>query len=106
MSRVNTVHGLYDHDLRGHVRASRKTPKGIILGVFFDGEFYSESSVTAVKLSVRKGSLIKRVGGKIHGTTVRSWDRKTVVSLTNREVMRNSVSSGYLEKKFMRGGWS
>jgi len=85
MSRVNTVHGLYDHDLRGHVRASRKTPKGIILGVFFDGEFYSESSVTAVKLSVRKDSLIKRVGEKIHGTMPRSWSRRTSIFLTARE---------------------
>jgi len=54
MSRENTVHGLYDHDLRGIVRASRFSYIGSILGVFSYGEFYSESSVIPVKLSVRR----------------------------------------------------
>jgi len=58
MSRVNTVHDFDDHDLRGDVRGSRKTPKGIILGVFFDGKFNRESSVIPVKLDGKKDSLI------------------------------------------------
>jgi len=58
MSRENTVHDLYGHNLRWITRAPRFSYKGIILGVFSHGEFYSESSVTAVKLSVRKDWVI------------------------------------------------
>jgi len=58
MSRENTVHDFDDHDLRGIVRASRFSYKGIILGVFSHGEFYSESNVTAVKLDERKDWVI------------------------------------------------
>ena len=103
MSRVNTVHGLHDHDLRGIVRASRISPKGIILGVFFDGKFNRESSVIPVKLSVKKDSLIKRVGEKIHGTMPRSWSRRTSVFLTTREKKLLLAFSRRRFRKFHRG---
>jgi hypothetical protein len=54
MSRENTVHDFDDHDLRWDVRASRFSYIGVILGVFFHGEFYSESSVIHVKLGERR----------------------------------------------------
>jgi hypothetical protein len=54
MSRENTVHDFNDHDLRWIARASRFSYKGVILGVSFYGEFYSESNVTPVKLAVRR----------------------------------------------------
>jgi hypothetical protein len=54
MRCVNNVHDFDDHDLRGIVRASRFSYKGVILGVFFNGKFYSESSVILVKLDGRK----------------------------------------------------
>jgi hypothetical protein len=106
MSRVNTVHGLYDHDLRGHVRASSLFAKGIILGVFSHGKFNRESSVIPVKLSVRKDSLIKRV-------------KKTFTARQHvREIVKQAFVSGpvkqmpirffeaYIQKKYTRGGWS
>jgi len=58
MSRENTVHDFDDHGLRWDVCASKFSYKGSILGVFSHGEFYSKSSVTAVKLSVRKDWVI------------------------------------------------
>ena len=102
MSRVNTVHGLYDYDLRGHVRASRKTPKGIILGVFFDGEFYSESIVIPVKLDGKKDWNITPIGKNyIHDfyerATVEFWFHYIV-----KTVVR--VFGHVVGKKFMRGG--
>jgi hypothetical protein len=65
MSRENTVHDFNDHDLRWIVRASKFSYKGSILGVFSHGEFYSKSSVTAVKLDGEKDWNIIPIGKNI-----------------------------------------
>jgi hypothetical protein len=58
MSRENTVHDFDDHDLRGIVRASRFSYKGLFRRVSFYGEFYSGYTAFAVKLAVRKDWVI------------------------------------------------
>ncbi len=81
MSRENTVHDFDDHDLRGIVRASRFSYIGGMLGVFFDGEFNRESSVIAVKLSVKKDSLITPIGKKHRARVLRTCHRRILFFL-------------------------
>ena len=102
MVRENTVHGLYDHDPRGVVRASRFSYKGVILGVFSHGEFYSESSVTAVKLDGRKDWDITPLGKNyIHDF----YERATVEFCFSYIVKTGVRVFGHVVgRKFTRGG--
>ncbi len=73
MVRENTVHDTYVLSLANRIEASRFSYKGSILGVFFDGEFNSASSVIPVKLSVKKDSLITPYRKTLrHGEHVRA----------------------------------
>ncbi len=58
MARENIVHDTYVLSLANRIEASRFSYKGSILGVFFDGKFYSASSVIPVKLFVKKDWVI------------------------------------------------
>jgi len=62
MSRVNFVHGLYDHDLRGFAYVSSFTREKPVLQVLHHGENYSENSVRPVKVDGKKDWDITPIG--------------------------------------------
>ncbi len=73
-----------------------------MLGVFFDGEFNRESSVIAVKLSVKKDSLITPIGKNI----VHEFYERATVEFCFSYIGKTGIRlvGHVVGKKFTRGG--
>ena len=104
MSRVNFVHDLYDHDLRGFAFVSYFTRVKPVLQVLHHSEDYSASSALPVKVDGKKDSPYNPYREKIHGTISRSWSPRTSIFLTSREKNAYSVFETKVWKGFTRGG--
>jgi len=102
MSRVNFVHGLYDHDLRGFAYVSSFTREKPVLQVLHHGENYSENSVRPVKVDGKKDSPYN----PYRKNTVHVFYERATVEFWFHYIVKTVVRvfGHVVGRKFMRGG--
>jgi len=102
MSRVNKVHDLYDHDLRGFAYVSSFTYEKLVLQVLHHGENYTASSVKPVKVDGKKdwekNPLEKNYSHDFYERATLEFCFHYIVKTVVR------VFGHVVGKKFMRGG--